>query len=261
MREPSSSRTVAGAVALVTGGATGIGRETCIALARAGVAGVAVNYSSSADAAEQTVARLGELRCPAIAVRADVGDDEQARELVRTVVHRFGRIDFLVNNAGITRLVPFEDLDALTDEVWEEIMRVNLLGAFHCARAAAPELRRARGSIVNVSSVAAYRAVGSSLAYGVSKAAMLGLTRGLARSLAPEVRVNAVAPGTVTTGWHAALAGEEAAQAFAAEEAAAVPLRQVAGPEHVAQVVVDLLFTELVTGETLIVDGGKHVLY
>ncbi|RZQ64714.1 SDR family NAD(P)-dependent oxidoreductase [Amycolatopsis suaedae] len=248
-------------VAVVTGGATGIGRATALALARAGASAVVVNFSRSAGDARRTVAELDALGCTGVAHRADVADDTQVRAMAATVLERFGRVDVLVNNAGITRPAPHDDLEALTDEVWHEVLGVNLLGPFRCVRAFAPALRRARGAVVNVASIAAYRAGGSSMAYGVSKAALLQLTRGLAVGLGPDVRVNAVAPGTVATRWQTGRYGEEEFARRAEAEAGTVPLGRIAGPEDVAQAVLGLLAMDLVSGETVIVDGGKHVRY
>jgi NAD(P)-dependent dehydrogenase (short-subunit alcohol dehydrogenase family) len=250
-----------GSVAIVTGGGTGIGRAVCEQLALAGAGAVIVNYSRSADDAVATVARLVKSGCRATAVQANVADDDAVRAMVDDVATREGRLDVLVNNAGTTVYAPFPDLDALTDEVWRELLDVNLLGAFYCARAAGPALRAARGAVVNIASTAGYRASGSSLAYGVSKAALLQLTRGLAVALAPDVRVNAVSPGMVTTRWHGDLFGAEQAEDNARAEAARVPLGQVAGAADIADVVMGFLRSDLVTGESLIVDGGKHLLY
>ncbi|RBM23342.1 SDR family NAD(P)-dependent oxidoreductase [Streptomyces sp. PT12] len=138
---------------------------------------------------------------------------------------------------------------------------VNVVGAFRCARALAPALRASRGAIVNIASISGHRAGGSSIAYGVSKAALLQLTRNLASALAPEVRVNALAPGTVATRWQTALRGEERFARRARTERATVPLRTTATPDHIAQAVLTLLTMDLVTGESLIVDGGKHIRY
>jgi NAD(P)-dependent dehydrogenase (short-subunit alcohol dehydrogenase family) len=245
-------------VAVVTGGGTGIGRATALALAAEGAAGIVVTYSRSAG---EAAAVVEELPCRAVAVRADVADDGRVRALADHVLREFGRVDVLVNNAATTYRVPHEDLDGLTDDAFHQVLDVNVVGPFRMARAFAPALRAARGAVVNVASISGYRAGGSSIAYGVSKAALLQLTRNLAVALAPEVRVNAVAPGTVATRWQTALHGEEAFERKAAAEREAVPLRKTAGPEHVAQAVLGLLRMDLVTGESVILDGGKHVTY
>jgi NAD(P)-dependent dehydrogenase (short-subunit alcohol dehydrogenase family) len=249
-------------VAVVTGGGTGIGRAVTLALARSGCRAVVVVYRRSADDASETVAQARALGCQARAVAADVADDAQVRAMAAGVLTEFGEVDVLVNNAGTTRAVDHADLDGLTDEIWHEVLGANLLGAFHCARAFAPALRATRGAIVNIASISGYRAGGSSIAYGVSKAALLQLTRNLAVALAPEVRVNAVAPGTVAaTRWQPGLHGAEEFARLAAREREVAPLQRTAEPEHVAQAVLGLLGMDLVTGEALILDGGKHVVY
>lgn len=248
-------------VAVVTGGCTGIGRATALALADAGVRGVAASWTRSADAAD-ALAREGAARgCEIVAARADVSDDAAVRSFAEKVLERFGRVDVLVNNAGTTRPVPEGDLEGLGDDIWHELLDVNVVGAFRTVRAFAPALRESGGAVVNISSISAYRAGGSSIAYGVSKAAMLQLTRNLASALAPEVRVNAVAPGTVATRWQTGLHGEEGFAERAEAERRSVPLRRTAEAGHVAQAVLGLLGMDLVTGETVIVDGGKHVRY
>jgi 3-oxoacyl-[acyl-carrier protein] reductase len=246
---------LSGAVAVVTGGGTGIGRAVSHALAAAG-ATVVITYARSATDAKATAAQIG-----AIVVPLDVADDAQVRRMADRVLRDLGRVDVLVNNAARTHAVDHADLDGLTDEMWREILDVNVLGAFRCTRALAPALRAARGAVVNISSISAYRAGGSSIAYGVSKAALLQLTRNLAAALAPEVRVNAVAPGTVATRWQTDLHGESGFAARRAAEERQIPLGRVAEPEHVAQAVLGLLTMDNVTGETLIVDGGKHIRY
>ncbi len=248
-------------MAIVTGGGTGIGRAVSEALARAGAGAVVVNYSRSADDAEETVAELVRIGSQGHAHRASVAREEEVRSMVAETVERYGRLDVLVNNAGITRFIDHKDLDALTEEVWDEILNVNLKGTFYCCRAAAPELRSRRGAIVNVASMAGFRATGSSIAYGVSKAAILQLTRNLAVALAPEVRVNAVAPGLVATRWFRQAVGEELAAQGEKMMSAATPLAAVASPEDCAQAVMGFLHNDFVTGESLIVDGGKHITY
>jgi len=250
-----------GAVAIVTGGGTGIGRAVCEDLARAGARAVVVNYSRSRANAEATAETLTGLGCEGVAYQASVADESQVKAMVDETLARFGRLDVLVNNAGTTRFIAHADLDAVTDQVWDEIISVNLKGTFYCSRAAAPALREARGAIVNIASVAGTRAAGSSIPYGVSKAAVLQLTRNLAVALAPDVRVNAVAPGLVATRWFREPFGEQAASEQESRVAASTPLREVARAEHVAQAVMGFLGSDLVTGEFVLVDGGKHLAY
>ncbi|TDD43537.1 SDR family oxidoreductase [Nonomuraea terrae] len=250
-----------GTVAVITGGGTGIGAAVAERLARKGAAAVVVGYSRSAGEAQETVARLESLGCKAEALAADVSDDAAVRRMAERVRASYGRVDVLVCNAGMTRWVPFPDLEGLTDDVWRQVMGVNLMGAFYCARAFAPDLRAARGAVVNVASVAGLHPTGSSIAYGVSKAALLQLTRDLAVALAPEVRVNAVAPGMVATRWHIDRVGEQVFAEMATKEELKAPLRRTARPEHVAQLVTALLESDMVTGETLVGDGGRHLTY
>jgi 3-oxoacyl-[acyl-carrier protein] reductase len=250
-----------GAVGLVTGGATGIGRAVCLELARAGARGVAVNYSRSVADATATVAELAALGVEGLPVKADVSREEEVKAMVDKAMGHFGRLDVLVNNAGTTRFIPFPDLDAVTDEVWQHILGVNLMGTWYTARAAAPHLRKNRGCIVNIASIAALRASGSSLPYGVSKAAINQLTRALAVALAPEVRVNAVNPGLVSSRWFRQPFGEEAAAAQEVAMGKRTPLQAVATPEHVAQAVMGFVRSDLVTGQHLVVDGGLNLTY
>jgi NAD(P)-dependent dehydrogenase (short-subunit alcohol dehydrogenase family) len=252
---------LAGRVAIVTGGGTGIGRATSMRLARAGVKAVVVNYSRSAEDAEATAQEVQAIGAEAIPRRADVADESQVKDLVSSTVDRWGRLDVLVNNAGTTHFIPHPDLDALTDEVWNEILGVNLKGTFFCCRAAAPELKKTGGAIVNVASIAAHRASGSSIAYAVSKAGVVQLTRALALALAPEVRVNSVSPGLVSTRWFSRKFGDEAAAAQEESFARATPLGKIATADDVARAVVSLLENDLVTGQDLVVDGGKNITY
>ena len=252
---------LAGTVAIITGGGTGIGKAVGQRLAEAGARAIVVNYSRSEEEAETTAAALRERGCEGVAVRANVARDDEVRAMVAAAVDRFGRLDVLVNNAGTTAFIPHSDLDALTEPVWDEILAVNVKGTFYCARAAAPALRQARGAIVNIASVAGTRAAGSSIAYGVSKAGVLQLTRNLAIALAPEVRVNAVAPGLVATRWFRRPLGEEATRQQEEVVASTTPLRGVAQPEHVAQAVMGFLAADFVTGESIVVDGGRHAGY
>src|SRR5437762_13891817 len=192
---------LAGRVAIVTGGGTGIGRSTCIRLAKAGAKAVVVNYSRSVEDAESTAADVRRLGTEAMTHRADIADESMVKAMIAAAVDAFGKLDLLVNNAGTTHFIDHADLDALTDEVWDDILSVNLKGTFYCCRAALPALQEREGCIVNVTSVAGLQGHGSSIPYAASKAALNCMTKSLARAFAPQVRVNAVAPGPVLTRW------------------------------------------------------------
>jgi NAD(P)-dependent dehydrogenase (short-subunit alcohol dehydrogenase family) len=250
-----------GKVAIVTGGGTGIGQAVCLRLAKAGAQAVVVNYSRSGDEAQATVGEITALGSEALAHRADVADESAVKAMVAATVDRYGRLDVLINNAGTTHFIAHPDLDALTEEVWNDILSVNLKGTFYCCRAAAPELRKGNGAIVNVASIAGHRGTGSSIAYAVSKAGVLQLTRALAIALAPNVRVNSVSPGLVSTRWFRQRFGEEAAEAQEAAFAATTPLGAIAGPDHVAQAVMSLVENDVLTGQDIVVDGGKNIAY
>jgi 3-oxoacyl-[acyl-carrier protein] reductase len=239
-----------GKIGIVTGGGTGIGRAAALALARQGVA-VAIVYSRSATEAEETAAAITAEGGRALAVRADVAREDDVRSMVAWVAERLGGIDLLVNSSGITEYIPLRDLDAVTDETWDRIFAVNVKGIFYCARAAAPYMRaRGQGAIVNVTSVAGVTGDGSSLPYAVSKAAANGLTRSLARALAPTIRVCAVAPGIVKTRW---VAGREEHVDRLSKSAL---LGLTASPDDVAAMIVALLAQDAMTGQIVVVDGG-----
>ncbi len=247
--------------AVVTGGGTGIGAAVCFALVAQGVRRVMLTYSRSADEAKRTAAALQDAGAEAEAVAVDVRHDDDARSLARECESRFGGCDVLVNNAGTTSWVPFPDLDALDDSAWQEVLDVNVVGAFRCTRALASQLRAASGAVVNIGSIAAHRGIGSSIAYSVSKAALLQLTRALAVALAPEVRVSSVSPGTVDTRWQRDRHGDEGFAELTARERAESPLARTARPADVADAVIGLLRADMVTGVDVILDGGKHLTY
>ncbi len=247
-----------GKIALVTGGATGIGEATVLHLARSGVAGVVINYRSAKEQAEDVAAEVGRLGVEAMCVYADLTDDDQVRRMMLQAGEHFGRLDVLVNNAGVTHWVPISDLEGLTDAMWDEILDVNVKGAFRCTRAAAALLSEAHGAVVNVSSISGVLAPStlSSIAYGTAKAALIYLTRALAVALAPDVRVNAVAPAFTDTKWMKDHFGDDYDQTIA-RASANFPLGRIATTEDVAEAIASLVTgSDFVTGQTLIIDGG-----
>jgi 3-oxoacyl-[acyl-carrier protein] reductase len=242
-------------VAVVTGAGTGMGRAIAELFAEQG-ARVVVNYNQSRDAAEEKVAGIRARGGTAIAMQADVSKRDQAEALVAATEREYGRIDYLINNAGWSTRIPHAQMDELTDEVWDKTFNTNLRGTFYCVRAATPLLQRQAGAaIVNIASVAALMGMGSSMAYAASKGGMVTMTRSLARALAPNVRVNAVLPGFVRTrfaGW--------TEDAFASTEKI-TPLRKLATVEDVAHAALFFCAYAMgTTGETLVVDGGMAPL-
>lgn len=237
-------------IALVTGGGTGIGRATSLTLAKKGAA-VIVNYSRSKADADETVQWIEHEGGQAMAIQADVSRDEEVRAMVQTAVNRFGTIDLLVNNAGMTKYIPMGDLEAATEDIWDELLAVNVKGMFYCARAAAPFLKRQQGAIVNLGSIAGQTGVGSSLPYAVSKAAVHGLTKSLAQALAPDIRVNCIVPGAVATRWWS---GREAQMDSLAPR---LPLHRISTPEDIAAMICAALEQEAMTGQIITVDCGQ----
>jgi 3-oxoacyl-[acyl-carrier protein] reductase len=222
------------------------------------VAGVVINYRSAKDQAEQAASEVRKIGAEALCLYADVKSDEEVRRMVQQAGERFGRLDVLVNNAGVTQWVPITDLEGLTDDIWDEILDVNVKAAFRCTRAAVPLLAKTQGMVVNVSSISGIlaTATSSSLAYGAAKAALIHLTRGLAVALAPKVRVNAVAPAFTDTKWMKDHYQDDYDQ-MVDKASANFPLRRIATPEDVAAAIVGLVTGgDFVTGQTLIVDGG-----
>ncbi len=236
-------------VAIVTGSSSGIGEAIARTLAAAGFT-VVVNSASSVEAGERLAAEL-----PAASyVQADVADPADATRLVETAVERHGRLDVLVNNAGTSRAIPHTDLEAVTPEDWHRILGVNVVGAWQVSVAAVRAMEPG-GNIVNISSVGGTRALGSSIPYAVSKAALNHLTRLLAKALGPDVRVNAVAPGPVETPLTAG-----GISARAARTSALTPLARIGQPSDVAAMVLALINAPFVTGEVVHVDGGINLV-
>jgi 3-oxoacyl-[acyl-carrier protein] reductase len=243
-----------GKTALVTGGASGIGLATVEMLLRFG-ATVAVNYLPGDPRGEQELARLAQAGGRVVAAPGDVGKPGEAEAMVAAAVRDLGGLDLLVNNAGTPatrRLIPPKDLDQVSEEIWSTIWNVNLVSVFRCTKAAAATLKERGGSVVNTASIAGLGKVGSSIAYSAGKAALINLTKDLARALAPEARVNAIAPGAVDSPWMVEWTDEQRTGSIELSL-----LKRRNQPSDLADVILFLAFgTRMVTGHTVPVDAG-----
>jgi 3-oxoacyl-[acyl-carrier protein] reductase len=241
--------------ALVTGSATGVGRACAVRLAKQQF-DVVVNYSRSEAEAKETVQLVERLGTSAALIQCDVSSDKDVRTMIAMISRRFGRLDVLVNNAAATQFISHADLESMTEEIWDRIFAVNVKGPFFCARAAADLLRRHGGAIVNVSSVAGISGSGSCIAYCASKGALNTLTKSLARTLAPAIRVNAVCPGPIDTRWLRNVMTDEQIQSLAEGS----PIPRPATPEDIADTVMHLATgTVFTTGQIIVVDGGRTI--
>jgi 3-oxoacyl-[acyl-carrier protein] reductase len=241
--------------ALVTGSASGIGRAEALALARAGY-DVAINYSQSEAAAKATAADAEAAGVDTLVYQCDVADETQVRGMVAACQEQFGRLDVLVNNAGTTVNVPIKNLDGLSVEAWDRVFAVNVRGLFLVTRAAAPLLKEAHGCVVNTASIVGLRPGPQPLPYSASKAAVVSLTKTLAFALAPEVRVNAVAPGWMEGEWMERMLGDNY-EGLMGRRAKATPLKRCATADDVAEAMMCLVQSmKFVTGEIIVIDGG-----
>ena len=243
-----------GKVALVTGGNGGLGQRICHALAREG-AHLAIMYARSRDQAEGVAADIAARhQVNAVAYACDITDAAGVARLVAEVTARFGALDILVNDAAFNKAIPFPDLDSLTDEIWEKIMAVNLTGPMRLIKAAAPAMRaQGSGRIVNIASVAGLGPSGSSIAYAVSKAGLIHLTKCMAVALAPHILVNCVAPGLLEGTRATANLNPKQVE----RNAAASLLRKPADKDDCAEMVVAMCRTETMTGQTVVIDSGR----
>jgi 3-oxoacyl-[acyl-carrier protein] reductase len=240
-------------VAVVTGGNGGLGQRICHALAAAG-ANIAVVYAQSAAEAEGVARDLTGDGVEAAAFACDVTQPAQVGRLVDQVTKRFGRLDILINDAAYNKSIPFDDLDAMTIADWSEILDVNLTGPFHCIKAVAPVMKKqGRGRIVNIASVAGLGPTGSSIAYAVSKAGLIHLTKCMAVALAPHVLVNCVAPGLL----EGTRATANLSNAQIERSAAGALLKRAADKDDVADQVVTLCRADTTTGVTVAIDAGR----
>ena len=245
--------------AIVTGSATGVGAASALALARKGY-DVVINYTKSEREARETERACRAAGADVMCLRADVALDTDCKSLVDAAIGRWKRLDALVNNAGITTFVGGGSWDTLDAEIFQRIFAVNLLGTFQMVRASLSYLKAARGAVVNISSVAGALGIGSSVPYIASKGAINSLTLHLARVLAPEIRVNAVCPGMITTRWFVEGIGKEAYEKSKAHYEASVPLASACSAEDVADAVVWLIEgARTTTGELLMLDSGMHL--
>jgi len=246
-------------VAIVTGSATGVGAATALALAGRGY-NVLINYTKSESDAKASMAACEAAGVDALLMRGDVADDADCKAIVHAVVERWGRVDALVNNAGITSFAGPGNWDAVDAQSFQRIVGVNSLGTFQMIRACTPHLKAVNGSIVNVSSIAGALGIGSSVAYIASKGAVNSMTLYFARALAPEVRVNAVCPGLIATRWFVDGIGQDGYERVKAGYESAAPLARECTPEDVAEAVVWLVDgARTVTGELLLLDAGMHL--
>ena len=249
-----------GATIIVTGSATGLGAAVAEGLAKKG-ANVVINYTRSESEAQKTAKACQNLGAETLLCQADVSNDEDCRRMAEQAFEKWGRIDGLVNNAGISKFAAHHNLEALAAEDFQRIYAVNVIGAYQMIRAVEPHMKAAgQGAVVNVSSIAGVTGIGSSVAYAASKGALNTLTLSLARALGPEIRINAVCPGLIQSRWLRQGLGEARYEAVVKNTEENTPLKAASTPEDIAEVVIWFLEgARHVTGETLLVDAGKHL--
>lgn len=249
------------AVAIVTGSATGLGAAVAIGLAERGC-NVVINYTKSEKEAKQTAEACKSRGVEAILAQGDVGNDEDCQRIAKAALDEWGRIDVLVNNAGTTQFANHADLGALQADDFLNIYRINVVGSYQMIRACAePMKKQGMGRVVNVSSIAGVTGIGSSVAYAASKGALNTMTLSLARSLAPEIRVNAVCPGFIGTRWFSDRFGKEQFDKIVKQQEETTPLARAGMAGDIAKSVIFFCDEggEHITGETLITDAGLHL--
>lgn len=247
-------------VAIVTGSATGVGAATAIMLAGRGC-NVVINYTKSKAEAEDTAAACRVKGAETLVLQGDVSDDAACKAMAKAAAEKWGRIDYLVNNAARTKFNPYPNWEGVQKQDFLDIYAVNVVGPYQMVRAVEPYMRKlGSGAIVNDSSIGGVTGIASSIPYAASKAALNLMTKSLAHVLAPEIRINSVVPGMIQTRWLKGGLGEEAYGKMLESTAATLPLKRIATAEDIAEVLVWFLEgASLVTGETLIVDSGIHL--
>ncbi|WIY62263.1 SDR family NAD(P)-dependent oxidoreductase [Bacillus arachidis] len=238
-------------VVIITGGGTGIGKAVALRLASLG-AKVVVNYSRSEKEALETVNEIKQRGGTGVALKANVAKKEEVEDMVSQTVHFFGTVDCLVNNASITAQIPMDDLESVTDQVWDDLFSVNVKGMFHCIQAVVPYMKEKKsGAIVNMGSVAGITGLGSSIPYAATKSAIHTMTKSLAIALAPDIRVNSISPGAVDTRWWAG--NEEKMYQLAGN----LPLQRISTPDDIAEAILFQLTQESITGQVFTIDNGQ----
>ncbi|PAD89401.1 3-ketoacyl-ACP reductase [Niallia circulans] len=238
-------------VVIITGAGTGVGRAAAIKLAAEG-AKVVINYNQSEKEAHKVVNEIKQNGGIAIAYKANVANEKEVKELVSQTVQTFGSIDGLVNNASITAQIAMDDLDAVTDDIWDSLFNVNVKGMFYCIKAVVPYMKKQHfGAIVNMGSVAGMTGIGSSIPYAATKSAIHTMTKSLAIALAPSIRVNSISPGAVETRWWAG--NEEKMYQLTGE----LPLQRISTPDDISEAIVFQLTQKSITGQVFTIDNGQ----
>ncbi len=251
---------IKGGVVIVTGSATGVG-AACVKMLAAKGCNVVINYTKSEAEALETQAACEALGVETLLCQADVSQDADCRRMADAAIAKWGRIDGLINNAGVTHFNNHANLEGLDADDFHRIYGVNVIGPYQMTRAVAAQMKKqGNGAVVNVSSVAGVMGVGSSIAYTASKGALNTMTLSLARALGPEIRVNTICPGFIQGRWLRGGMGDERYEAAVAHQQASTPLRKAGTPEDMAQAAVWFVEgADLITGEILIVDAGSHL--
>jgi 3-oxoacyl-[acyl-carrier protein] reductase len=248
-------------VAIVTGSSRGVGAATVKLLAKNGY-NIMVNYSKSEKEAKEVKSECEAAGAETLLCKADVAEDDDCRRMAEEAVGKWGRVDALVNNAGTTKFNAHGNLEGLSKEDFLHIYSVNCIGPYQMIRAVVPHMKKTgKGAIVNIASLAGVKAIGSSVAYCASKAALINMTVALARVLGPEIRVNAICPGFIQGEWLKAGMGQEGYEKTKSLLESTLPLKMTATPEMIADTIRYLIEDAvLVTGETLLLDGGHHLI-